>query len=747
MLLLSKLKKFIIINNFQKNLEFNLKMIKSIFHELWIISKKPLFSFLVATSILIVLIPLFTYLYFIRDLRSKEDIITRKNSGIILLDRNNKPFFSFYEAKTKNTITIDQIPDITKKAIISIEDKNFYKHSGFSIEGFARAILTNIEEESFSQGGSTITQQLVKNTLLSPEKSLLRKYQELVLALEIERRFSKEDILEMYLNTVYFGEGAFGIQDAAQAYFGKDAKNLTLAESALLAAILPAPSALSPLTGDAQRAFDRQELVLRLMEEQGYITRQERVAAEQEKIIFHPKRQEMNEQAPHFALMVKDELIKKYGEQRIARSGFRIKTTIDLDKQKYAQSVVSNQVKRLASNRATNAAAVAINPQTGEILLLVGSHNWFDEVNGKINMAISPRQPGSSFKPVVYAKAFEERAITPATVLEDKPITYPDGYKPKNYDGQFRGQVLARFALANSLNVPSIHVLEKIGIPSAIEMAKRMGITTLKNPSDYGLSLVLGSAEVPLIEMTSAFGVFANEGKLTTRTTILEIRDKKGKLVYSHTPETKLVLDPRIAFLISSILSDSIARSPTFGNALNISRPAAVKTGTTEDFKDALTIGYTPSLVIGVWVGNNDNTPMDSVAGSLGAAPIWRQLMENMLNGKPIEKFIPPTNILRVMVCKENGLRAETATSSAYMEFFLPGTVPTKACTDSFPTPTEIERTPTPTLTEELTPTETPTPTPSPTEIPREEIRRRILEQLTLPPGQEKKKEDKTINP
>lgn len=724
-------------------------MIKSIFHELWIILKKPLFALLVLWGILIVLIPLFTYLYFVRDLTSKEDIITRKNSGIILLDRNNKPFFSFYEAKSKNNIPVDQIPEITKKAIISIEDKNFYKHNGFSLEGLARAILANIEEERFAQGGSTITQQLVKNTLLSPEKSLLRKYQEIVLALEIERRFSKDDILEMYLNTVYFGEGAFGIQDAAQAYFGKDVKNLTLAESALLAAILPAPSALSPLTGDAQRAFDRQELVLRLMEEQGYITRKERLAAEQEKITFHPQRQDINEQAPHFALMVKDELIKRYGEQTIARSGFRIRTTIDIEKQKFAEKIVSNQIQRLKKNKATNAATVAINPKTGEILVLVGSHSWFDDINGKINMATSPRQPGSSFKPIVYAKAFEERAITPATVLEDKPITYPDGYKPKNYDGRYRGQVLARFALANSLNIPSIHVLEKIGIPSALEMAKRMGITTLKNPSDYGLSLVLGSAEVPLIEMTSAFGVFANDGKLSTRTTILEIRDKKGKLIYSYTPSTKLILDPRIAFLISSILSDSLARSPTFGNALNLSRPAAVKTGTTEDFKDALTIGYTPSLVIGVWVGNNDYTPMDYVAGSLGAAPIWRQLMENFLNGTPVERFLPPTNILRVMVCKENGLRAETATSSAYTEFFLPGTVPTKSCTDSFsiPTPTEMEVIPTPTPSEEQIPTATPTPTPSPTEIPREEIRRRILEQLTRPPDKEKKNEDQIFNP
>lgn len=724
-------------------------MIKSIFHELWFILKKPLFAVFIIWGILIVLIPLFTYLYFIRDLTSKENIITRKNSGIILLDRNNKPFFSFYEAKSKNTVSIDQIPEITKKAVISIEDKNFYQHNGFSIEGLARAILANIEEERFSQGGSTITQQLVKNTLLSPEKSLLRKYQELVLALEIERRFSKDDILEMYLNTVYFGEGAFGIQDAAQAYFGKDAKNLTLAESALLAAILPAPSALSPLTGDAQRAFDRQELVLRLMEEQGYITRQERLAAEQEKIIFHPRRQDINEQAPHFALMVKDELIRRYGEQTVARSGFRVRTTIDIEKQKFAEKIVSNQVQRLKQNRATNAATVAIDPKTGEILVLVGSHSWFDDVNGKINMATSPRQPGSSFKPIVYAKAFEERAITPATVLEDKPITYPDGYKPKNYDGRYRGQILARFALANSLNIPSIHVLEKIGIPSALEMAKRMGITTLKNPSNYGLSLVLGSAEVPLIEMTSAFGVFANEGKLATRTTILEIRDKKGKLIYSYTPSTKLILDPRIAFMISSILSDSLARAPTFGNALNLSRPAAVKTGTTEDFKDALTIGYTPSLVIGVWVGNNDYTPMDSVAGSLGAAPIWRQLMENFLSGTPVERFLPPTNILRVMVCKENGLRAETATSSAYMEYFLPGTIPTKSCTDSLsiPTPTETEVTPTSIPTEEPIPTVTPTPTPTPTEIPREEIRRRILEQLTRPPGQEKKKEDQILNP
>ncbi|CAN5165706.1 PBP1A family penicillin-binding protein [soil metagenome] len=700
----------------------NPSLLGSVLRELWLTFRKPLLAFIAGFVLLFILVPPLTYLYFIRDLSSKENIINHKNAGVILVDRKDRPFFTLYEGRTKNTASISSIPISVQEGVISVEDKRFYSEPGFSIQGIGRALISDVKDNQLAQGGSTITQQLVKNTLLTQEKSFLRKYQEIFLALEVERRFSKKDILEMYLNTVYFGEGAYGIQDAAKTYFGKDVEDLTLAESALLSAILPAPSAYSPLTGDKAKAFSRQKIVLQQMLSQGYITQAQESAAEDEKIIFNPTSTDINVTAPHFALMVKQELINKYGEQKVANSGFIVKTTIDLDNQLYAEKTVKNQVANLKYNKVTNGAAVAIDPKTGEILSLVGSHDWFNEDNGKINMALTPRQPGSSFKPIVYTLALDKRLITPATALDDKPIKYPDGYEPFDYDRKFRGTVLVRRALANSLNIPALHVIEKVGIPDTLDFAKQLGITTLKNPSDYGISLVLGAGEVPLLQMTEAYGTFANNGTRVTPTTILEIKDKQGDVVYKHKPDPVEILPPDVTFLISSILSDNVTRAEEFGNALTISRPAAVKTGTTNDYKDALTIGYTPSLVVGVWVGNNDNTSMDTIAGSLGAAPIWRQMMEHMLAGTPIEKFTPSSGIIKVSVCKEKGYKIRNATSSAITEFFLPGTSPTRYCDESLiPTPSLFES-PTPTTQPEHhdDPTATPTPVATNTPVPQD---------------------------
>lgn len=673
-----------------------------------------------------ILIPIITYLIFVWDLSSKEKIMNRNSAGVVLLDRNGKEFFSFYQGRTKKITPLSEIPKYTQEAVISVEDREFYNHPGFSIRGIGRAIIEDLRSDSLRQGGSTITQQLVKTNLLTPDRNFLRKYQEVVLALEIDRRFSKDDILEMYLNTAYFGEGAYGIEDASEAYFSKPASQLTLGESALLAGILPAPSAYSPITGDKERAFERQKLVLDRMVQQGYITKEQADEAAAQEIVFEPKPSELNDKAPHFALMVKDELIEKYGEPRIARSGFRVRTTLDLDKQEYAEGVVENQVARLAGNDVTNGAAVAIDPKNGEILVLVGSHDYYDETNGKINMALRPRQPGSSFKPIVYGKALEDRSITPATELADKPITFPDGYKPKNYDNKFRDKILARFALAQSLNIPAIHVMERVGVSDTIEFAKKLGITSLTRPSDYGLSMVLGAAEVPLVQMTSAYGVFADEGKYVGPTTIIEIKDKNDRTIYTHEVNTKNAMDPRAAFQISSILSDNTARAPVFGNSLTLSRTAAVKTGTTEDYRDALTIGYTPQVAVGVWIGNNDNAPMTSIAGSSGAAPVWRLIMENMLRGTPVQKFKEPLGMINLNVCRENGFVAKTATSSAYPEFFISGTAPKRSCTEGgFPTTTptdnsddededEKDEDEEPTNTPAPQATDTPTPTPAP---------------------------------
>lgn len=689
--------------------------------------KQEVFIIILSIITILVFIPIFTYLYFVSDLSSKDAIMNRNSTGVILEDRTGKPFFTFYSAHPKDFVPLSDIAENAQHAIIASEDKDFYHHPGFSIRGILRSMYLDILNRDTAFGGSTITQQLVKNALLSPEKSFLRKYQELFLSQEIERRYSKNEILEMYLNSVYFGEGAFGIEDAAMTYFGKHASQLTLAESSMLAGILPSPSALSPISGDKNAAKQHQEIVLQKMVEQGYISNEQKQQAENTELSFTNAKQDINSEAPHFALMVRDELIKEYGEQRISRSGFKVRTTLDLSDQDAAENAVSNQVARLAGDNATNGAAVVIDPKNGEILALVGSKDWFNEGFGKVNMAITPRSPGSSFKPIIYSAAFEKMLISPATILKDEPTTFAGGYKPLDYDRKFRGDVTVRRALANSLNIPAVEVMDMVGIPDGLDMAKRLGITTLKSPSDYGLSLVLGTGEVKLTELTNVYATFANEGTQYPITTILEIDDKNGQKIYNYTPTPQQVISPEVSFLITSILSDNVARAEEFGSALTISRPAAVKTGTAEDYRDALTLGYTPSLAVGVWVGNNDNTPMDQIAGSLGAAPIWRSLMETILQGTPIEKFQKPPTIVSAYICRNNGLllHNSTATSSALLEYFLPGTEPRQYCDSDHsqpptpqPTTQDQNLTPSPTQQQQQSPTNTPTPTvaePTPT--------------------------------
>jgi 1A family penicillin-binding protein len=675
--------------------------------------------------VVILLIPPFTYLYFARDLKDKDSIMNRGKTGLTLLTRDNKPFYTFYQPKEIKYIPLSDIPENVQEAVIATEDKNFYTNPGFSIRGIARAFLTNLFARRIVEGGSTITQELAKNAFLTQDRNFLRKYQEIVLAAELNRRFSKEDILEMYLNSVYFGEGAFGIENASLAYFGKPAHDLTLSESALLIGLLPAPSAYSPLSNDESRSLRRQQIVLNEMVEEEYITAAEKEAALSENLEYNPSLSTRdNSLAPHFAIYVKNQLIKKYGEERVIREGFQVQTTLDEDKQTYAQSVVRNQILALAGNNAGNGAAIAINPKNGEIEVMVGSYNFNDEAFGQTNMSVSPRQPGSSFKPIIYADAIERRTITAATILEDKPKTFQGNYKPQNYDKRFRGAVTVRQSLANSLNVPSVEIMDMVGVQRGLERAKNLGITTLGNDaSKYGLSLVLGSGEVRLLELTNAFAVFANKGVYNTPKTTIQIKNKYGRTVdeknwfltlisplfdvFNPSPDRKKVISEDVAFIISSILSDNRARSEVFGGSLTIGKTAAVKTGTTEDYRDALTVGYTPSLVVGVWVGNNDNTPMDNVAGSLGAAPIWRQLMTNYLAETPDEEFEKPTFVVSQRVCISSRLN--------YMEYFISGTQPNDSC--AAPTPL-VSLSPSPSISPSVSPTSGPTEEPSPTQQP-----------------------------
>ena len=686
------------------------------FKELFLISKKPLLFLFIGLLLLLLLIPIITYIVFTHDIQNKDRILNRNAIGLTLEDKDGKEFFTFYQPKQITYTPLSDIPLTMQEAAIAAEDRDFYTNPGFSIRGILRAVRENLEAKDIVQGGSTITQELVKTALLNSERNFLRKYQELILAIELSRRYSKDDILELYLNSVYFGEGAFGIENASQAYFNIPAKQLNLAQSALLAGLLPAPSAYSPLSNNPMIAKRNQERILDTMSELDYITTTEATKAKDQPLSYSTKPKDpINVVAPHFALMVKNELVKKYGEETVIRSGFKVRTTLNLAWQTYAERVVRQNVQALRFNDVSNGAAVIISPQTGEVNALVGSIGWENTEFGTVNMATTPRQPGSSFKPIIYADAIQQQLVTAATLLDDKPLTFADGYKPQNYDKQFRGFVTVRQALANSLNIPAVGVMEKVGVKNGLDFAKQLGITTLSDSRDYGLSLVLGSGEVPLLEMTNAYAAFANGGKIhIPPTLILEIKDKYDKTIFTYTPQTKDAASDGSSFIISSILSDNAARAPTFGGLLTISRPAAVKTGTTENYIDSLTIGYTPNLAVGVWVGNNDHTPMDSIAGSTGAAPIWRSLMNQFLSTLPNEPFRKPPSVVQRLVCPFKGLpdTNKFATSSAYLEYFLFATAP-KPCEE--PTPTPII---TPTKTPDATPTNTPAPTSQPTAVP-----------------------------
>lgn len=631
---------------------------------------------------ILVLLTLFTTIYFANTLGSKDRIMNRNKTGVTLLDQNDKVFYTFYNAHSNTYVPLSQIASPAKKAVIASEDRDFYKHAGFSPKGIAGALWQNVRPNGLDNGGSTITQQLVKTALLSEERSYIRKYQELVLSIEIERRYSKDEILEMYLNSVYFGEGAFGIEDASQVYFDKPASSLNLAEASLLIGLLPAPSAYSPISGDPVKAKARQSYVLGRMEDDGFITSDEVATGRETPLTYSGKKTETELRAPHFALMVKAELEKRYGEERIARSGYTVKTSLNLDWQSKAESAVATQVNKLAKSNVTNGSAVIIDPRTGEVRALVGSKDWDNEQFGKFNIATATRQPGSSFKPIVYATGIENKVFSAATIFEDKATDF-GGYAPKNYDLRYRGDVTLRRALANSLNIPAVTALKLTGINKTESTAKKLGLTTLGEDND--LTMALGSAPANLTEMTNAYATFSNAGKHNDFSLISSITNKDKKSIFTYKPKPTQAISAQTSYIISSILSDNTARSELFGSSLNLNggRIAAVKTGTTENYRDAWTIGYTPSIAVGVWIGNNDNTEMSRVAGSSGAAPIWKNIMQQTLSGTAVEKFTVPSGITQRSICRANGALAQTGGRNTMTEYFIPGTLPTKKCNEA----------------------------------------------------------------
>src|SRR3989338_4001628 len=623
--------------------------------------------------------------FFTKDLPSPKQLETRQVPQTTkIYDRNEKLLYNIYTDQNRTKVALSEIPDNLKKATIAIEDKDFYKHRGFDIYGIVRATRKTLFEGNL-QGGSTITQQLVKSAFLTPERTKNRKIKELYLAFRVEMAFSKDKILEMYLNQVPYGGTAWGAAAAAEQYFGKDVKDLDLAESALLAGLPAAPTYYSPFGTDPARAKTRQKLVQKRMLEEGYIPKAQADEAAGEELQFRQATTDIK--APHFVMFVREYLAGKYGEKVASQGGLKVITTLDLDLQEKTQEIVKDNIDKLKGYRVGNGSALVTKPKTGEILAMVGSKDFFDQsIDGNVNVTIAARQPGSSIKPINYATALERRLITLATIIMDVSTTFSGGprpYRPVNYDGKFHGPVTVRNALGNSYNIPAVKVLAINGVGEMIKKAKEMGISTFEDESRYGLSLTLGGGEVKMTDMATAFGVFANEGVMQDLVSVLKVEDSSCRTLEEFKKKAgRRVLSREVSFLISSILSDNGARSAAFGtnSLLKISgKTVAVKTGTTDDKRDNWTIGYTPSYLAAVWVGNNDNTPMNPAitSGITGATPIWNEIIKEVLKDKINEAFKVPSGVVGLETCSVTG-GVKNEKCSGRFEYFLAGTEPKK---------------------------------------------------------------------
>lgn len=605
-------------------------------------------------------------------------------------------------------VPLDKVSPWLTKATIATEDPRFYNHPGFDLIGIARAIIQNIREGDTVSGASTIAQQVVRNLLLpeGTERTLNRKIREAVLAAEITRQYPRDKILEIYLNSINYGNLAYGVEAAAHTYFNKSAAELTLAEASFLAGIPQSPAIYDPFTTDGRDyALARQKIVLRLMREASDInTDQAQLAADaMTNYSFTVPSGEFNTTAPHWVVYIRQLVEKEFGPEMLYRGGLKIYTTLDPKLQATAEQVVRDQIATLADKHVTDAGLIAMDPHTGEILAMVGSPDFNNAaISGQINMTLRPRQTGSVIKPLTYLTAFE-KGWTPATVLWDIPVEYTDTagnvYKPTNYDSQFHGPQPVRSALANSYNIPAVKTLVYVTIPEFLKVARRMGIDTLTRP-DYGPALTLGGGEVPLIEMTGAFAVFANNGVYMPPIAIDRVEKEDGSVVCQFTPPAQNangvplcqtidntgveIVKPQYAYLLSNILSDNAARTPAFGpnSALKLSRPAAVKTGTTNDYRDNWTIGYTPDLITGVWVGNADNTPMEHISGVTGAGPIWHNFMEAALANRPVLDFARPNGIVEMEVCADSGTQPSPYCPNRKKELFFASQPPPPADQD-----------------------------------------------------------------
>lgn len=612
-----------------------------------------------------------------------------------LYDRNGEIIYEIYADRRNTPLDLEQIPDHVVQATISIEDKDFYNHFGFSVTGMARAVYKTLFKQRL-EGGSTLTQQLVKNTLLTPERTIPRKIREFALTLMVEAIYSKDQILEIYLNQIPYGSTAYGIGAASELYFDKPASELTLAEATLLAGLPAAPTRFSPFGAHPELAKGRQEAVLRRMVEEGYID-QETMDETLEAELKYAEADVPD--APHFALWIKDQLAEEYGDVVVETGGLRVTTTLDMDLQLFAQEAVAEEVAELKSYNVGNGATIVTQPTTGQILAMVGSKDFFaEDEDGKVNVVFANRQPGSSIKPLNYALGIEDEKVTAGTPLADVPtcftVTGQAAYCPRNYDGTFHGIPHVRYSLANSYNVPAVRVLAVNGLERFIEYATSLGITTFTDPDRYGLSLTLGGGEVRPYDMAQAFGVLANRGIKQPLYAIQKVEDYKGNIIFEAEPnkyEGDLVMNPGVAFIISKILSDNGARTAAFGPSsfLNVSGhpEVAAKTGTTNDRKDNWTIGYTDKAVVVVWVGNNDNTPMSgAVSGVSGASPIFNTVMQEVLDkadegayGEDLKNTawpIQPDNVVGATICSDTGnIAGDPPNCPTRFEYFLDGAV------------------------------------------------------------------------
>lgn len=630
------------------------------------------------------------FVYFAKDLPSPTKVVRRDGYSSKVYDRNGKVLYDIYNDAKRDPVDFSNIPDYLKQATVAVEDKSFYSHSGIDLLTPLR-IIKNVFYFGKVTGGSTLTQQLTRNVLLTTERSITRKIKEIILSIQIDARYSKDEILGMYLNEAPYGGASWGVAPAAEQYFGKEVSQLDLAESAILAGLPQLPSVYSPYSSTPDAYKNRTKHVLDRMVEDGYISQDlaDETMKEVENYEFQDQKSTM--QAPHFVFWVKELLAEKYGEEVVEGGGLKITTTLDLDLQNQAQQIVADEIDKDEEKGISNGAAIILDPSTGQVLAMVGSRDyWSDKTDGNFNVVTQAlRQPGSSIKPITYVTAIK-KGWTAATMIMDTPVTFPGGagqkdYAPKNYNGKYNGPMSLRNALGNSINTTAVKTLAYVGVKTMLQQAYDMGLSTLEptseNLSRFGLAVTLGGAEVKMIDLASAYTAFANKGLKMDPVGILKVEDKDGRVLeeYKQT-DGKRVLTEQEAFIMSNILSDNSAREMTFGasNSLMISGyQVAAKTGTTNDMKDNWTIGWTPNLLTAVWVGNNDNTAMGSVvSGVSGAAPIWNKIMKYELPRLDKVDFSIPDKIVSLEVDKISGYPSHDGFASK-TEYFIDGTQPT----------------------------------------------------------------------